>query len=149
PASPGGAASGPPLMPSGPSIGFALNGTLLALLPERAKPVPLPTALKLALVVVLAVARKISGPLTLVLPETTELARVNVPATRLGRASPPPPVPAAAPLARLLVTVLFWRLTGLLPGAPAPPPPDVPAVLPLRVLLRKVIEPVPTVSSTP
>jgi hypothetical protein len=63
-------------------------------------------ALKLALVVVAAVAR-ISGPLALLLPETTEFAMVILPAVVLRRAMPPPPVLMAVPLAVLLEMVLF------------------------------------------
>src|SRR5262245_53705087 len=93
---------GPPLLVSAPSIKFAPNARLLPLLPESAKPVALPMALKLTFIAGLPVAR-ISGALALVLPEMMELATVMV--AGVLRPMPPPPVPAAAPLAVLPLIV--------------------------------------------
>src|SRR3954470_21281914 len=97
---------GPPLLASAFRCRLAPKETLLA--PVRTNPVALPTALKLTLQVVAELARKISGPLALVLPETTELETIiALLATVLKRASPPPPVPPAVPDAVLPKTVLF------------------------------------------
>src|SRR5207247_6347124 len=101
--------------------------------PERLKPLALPTALELTLVVVNASVR-MSGEAGWWLPDTTLLMTFRVLATRLVREMPPPPLAGAAPLAVLSVTVVSWRV--MVPGpASAPiPPPEVPAVLPLMVV---------------
>src|SRR5262249_35427892 len=77
--------------------------------------------------------RRISGPLVLVLPETTELTAVIEPAVVLVRASPPPPVLAAEPLALFPVIVLFCASIDPLPEATTTPPPELAAELPVSV----------------
>ena len=64
-------------------------------------------ALKFTLTVEPVAAVRMSGPLALVFPATTELATVIVAADVVVRAMPPPPVPAVDPFAVLPKIVLF------------------------------------------
>src|SRR3954469_12439347 len=84
---------GPPLFERDPSRRLAPNGRLLPLVGEKLKPLGLPTALKLTLVVVCASAL-MSGELGLLLPEMTEFVTVMEPGRKpkdVFLKTPPPP----------------------------------------------------------
>src|SRR5262245_6794535 len=83
---------GPPLLASGPRDKLVPKARLLP--PVSTNPLLLPTALKLTLTVVAGLVRRISGALTLMLPDTTELSTLIEPALLVIRARPPPPMPA-------------------------------------------------------
>src|SRR5262245_19696131 len=98
---------GPPLSASGPSRRLAPKARLLPLVAESENPVLLPTALKLTFTVDPLAPVRMSGPLTLLFPDTIELTIVTVPAVVDVRAMPPPPVPEPVALAVLPAIVLF------------------------------------------
>src|SRR5262245_6375869 len=124
---------GPPLLASAPSCGSTPNARLLPLVPDRVNPVLLPMALKFAFTVV-PVTDRMSGPLALMFPETTELTTVIEPGVVLIRATPPPPVLAAEALDVLLTTVLPCTTMEPLPVVTTAAPPDRAAVFPVSVL---------------
>src|SRR5947207_3804353 len=129
---------GPPLSPSDPSSRFAPTVRLLPLLPERVNPVVLPTALKFTLTVAVL---WMSGPLVLVLPDTTELATVTVPVAVFSTAIPPPPDPDIVPAAVFPVIVLLVTTIDPDPlvSAIAPPPRPVVVVPPFAAFPVRVL----------
>ena len=78
---------------------------------------------------------RMSGALALLFPEMMELVRVIELLLADVRAMPPPPVPAAAPLAVLPQMVLFWTRSDPVLSARLMPPPEPAAVLLAMVLL--------------